>query len=76
MNGEFTYSLSHCTPVNASPSLGCNANQFLDAYPDADKSVTHLIQTIRQKTRRARSSKNGTPEARSSVSRSGSVESE
>ena len=76
MNGKYTHSLSYHIPINATPSLGSNDNQFLDAYPDADKSVTHLIRTIRQKTRRARSSKNGTPEARSSVSRSGSAESE
>ena len=76
MNGKYMHSLSYHIPINATPSLGSNDNQFLDAYPDADKSVTHLIRTIRQKTRRARSSKNGTPEARSSVSRSGSAESE
>ena len=61
-------------PSNASvPSLGSDVNQFLEAYPDTDRSMTHLIKAIRQKTRKARASKNGTPEARSSVSRSGSV---
>jgi hypothetical protein len=60
-------------PSNASPtSLGRDVNRFLEAYPDADRSMTHLIKAIRQKTRKARASKNGTPEARSSVSRSGS----
>ena len=61
-------------PSNASaPSLGSDVNQFLEAYPDADRSMTYLIKAICQKTRKARASKNGTPEARSSVSHSGSV---
>jgi hypothetical protein len=60
-------------PSNASPSLGSDVNRFLEAYPDADRSMSNLIKAIRQKTRKARASKNGTPEARSSVSRSGSV---
>ena len=61
--------------LNASPSLGRDDNRFLEVYPDADRSITHLIKAIRQKTRKARASKNGTPEARtsSSVSRSESV---
>ena len=61
-------------PSNASaPSLGSDVNRFLEAYPDADRSMTYLIKAICQKTRKARASKNGTPEARSSVSHSGSV---
>jgi len=75
MNGKCTHSLFHGTS-NALPSLGSNVNQFLEAYPDADRSMTDLIKAIREKTRKARSSKNGTPEARSSVSRSESVMSE
>ena len=61
-------------PSNAaSPSLGRDDNRFLEAYPDADRSITHLIKAIRQKTQKARASKNGTPEERiSSLSRSGS----
>ena len=50
------------------PSLGRNVNWFLEAYPDADKNMTHLIKAICQKTRKARVSKNGTPEARCSSS--------
>ncbi|KDR74440.1 hypothetical protein GALMADRAFT_269329 [Galerina marginata CBS 339.88] len=50
--------------------LGSDENQFLETYPDADRSMTQLLKEIRQRTRLSRSSKNGTPEARS---RSGSV---
>ncbi|KAF8958352.1 hypothetical protein BDZ97DRAFT_1906545 [Flammula alnicola] len=49
--------------------LGGNDNQFLEAYPDANRSLNKLIQEIRKRTRPPRVSKNGTPEARSSVSR-------
>ncbi|KAF8969697.1 hypothetical protein BDZ97DRAFT_1794723 [Flammula alnicola] len=52
--------------------LGGNDNRFLEAYPDADRSLNKLIQEIRKRTRRPRVSKNGTLEARSSISRSGS----
>ena len=74
MNGKFTHSLSHCMPTNVLPSLGRDDNRFLEVYPDADRNITHLIKAIRRKTRKARASKNGSPEARtsSSVSRSGS----
>lgn len=58
---------------NVTPSLDSDVNQFLEAYPDADKSMTHFIKAIRQKTRKAWASKNGTPEALSLVSGSGSV---
>ena len=51
-------------PSNGSPSLGRDENRFLEAYPDADRNITHLIKAIRHKTRKARASKNGTPEAR------------
>jgi len=53
--------------------LGSDANRFLEVYPDADRSMANLLKEIRSKTRLGRSSKNGTPEARASVSRSGSV---
>ena len=70
MSYLFTTSLSES---NALSRLGSNDNQFLEVYPNADRSMANLLKEIRSKTRLGRSSKNGTPEERASVSHSGSV---
>jgi hypothetical protein len=61
------------TLSNALSSLGSDDNQFLEVYPNADRSMANLLKEIRLKTRLGRSSKNGTPDERASVPRSGSV---
>ena len=72
MSGTF---LPFCynTQFNPLSRLGSNTDQFLEVYPNADRSMANLLKEIRLKTRLGRSSKNGTPEARASASCSGSV---
>lgn len=68
-----SYLFDSTTASNALSRLGSDTNRFLEVYPNADRSMAKLLKEIRLKTRPGRSSKNGTPEARASVSRSGSV---